>query len=301
MTTAQTTFMTTLPTFDLDLLRTFVAVVNYGTFAAAGVNANLTQSAITQQMQRLEAQLGMPLFQKQGRAKQLTDPGRQLLRYARDILSLNDDAMLALRDSSPAGSLRIGSSHDVADTLLPDALSRIARFMPQLRLEIVVARSPMLMEALHRGEIDMTISTRVDPTLEGFILRTFPTLWLCSLQYVHVAQQPVPLVLGDEPSIFRRFALEALELHQVPWRQAYSSASPIGIKAAVRAGLGVTARSMELLGPDTRVLTEKDGLPRLPDITYYLWIRPNALNPIARQAYDLLRNSPGLPRNSAAS
>lgn len=102
------------------------------------------------------------------------------------------------------------------------------------------------------------------------------------------------MILVDEPSIYRRYALEALERANIPWRQAYLASNLIGIKAATRAGLGVTPRSMEMLGPDMRVLGENDGLPRMPEVTYYLWIRPNTANPIARKAYDLIRASQGL-------
>jgi DNA-binding transcriptional LysR family regulator len=190
--------------------------------------------------------------------------------------------------------LRIGSPHDIADTILPPILSHIARSAPNLRLEIDVGRSPFLMDDLHRGKVDMIISTRTDPTLQGFALRTSPVWWICAAQYQHDPSQPLALVVVDEPSIFRRVALEALEAHDIPWRQAYLASNLIGIKAAVRAGLGVTARSMEMVGPDMRVLGESDGLPRLPDVTYYLWVRRNAVNPLVQRAYELIRTSQGL-------
>jgi DNA-binding transcriptional LysR family regulator len=110
---------------------------------------------------------------------------------------------------------------------------------------------------------------------------------------MHVPGEPIPLILVDEPSIYRRYAIEALERADIAWRQAYLASNLIGIKAATRAGLGVTARSMEMLGPDMRVLGEADGLPRMPDVTYYLWIRPNTVNPLARRAYELIRGSQG--------
>lgn len=282
------------PTFDLELLRSFVAIADYGTFADAGIHLGRTQASVTQQMQRLEAHVGMALFQREGRRKRLTDSGRQLLRYAREMLRLNDDAARAIADHDLAGSLRIGSPHDVADTLLPPILSEIARSAPKLRLEINVGRSPFLMDALHRGEIDMTISTRSDKNLDGIPLRTLPTLWICSTQFVHSRTQPLPLVMIDEPSIFRQIALDALERNNVPWRQAYLASNLIGVKAAIRASLGVTARSMEQLGPDIRVLGESEGLPRLPDITYHLWIRPNTVNEAARRAFNLVKQLPGL-------
>jgi DNA-binding transcriptional LysR family regulator len=281
-------------TLDLELLRTFVAVADQASFGAAGQHLGRTQSSVTQHMQRLEQQVGVSLFNKQGRQKALTEAGRQLLRHARQMLALNDDVLDRLRDNSLSGMLRIGSPHDIADTILPPILSHIARAAPNLRLEIDVGRSPFLMDDLHRGKVDMIISTRTDPALEGFALRTSPVWWICAAQYQHDPSQPLPLVLVDEPSIYRRIALEALEAADIPWRQAYLASNLIGIKAAVRAGLGVTARSMEMVGPDMRVLGESDGLPRLPDVTYYLWIRRNAVNPLVRKAYDLIRGSQGL-------
>ncbi len=282
-----------LTTLDLELLRAFVEVARQGTFQAAGASLGRTQSAVTQQMQRLEALAGKPLFQREGRAKHLTEHGRHLLRYAREMLSLNDDAVLFLRDRSPRGSLRIGSPHDVADTLLTQILGQLARLMPNLNLEISIGRSPQLLDGLHSAELDLTLATREDPALDGVAVRTSPILWLCSTQFQHLPGQPLPLILGDEPSIFRRVGLEALERAGLPWRQVYLSASPIGVKAAVRAGLGITPRSVELLSADMRALGEKDGLPRLPDVTYYLYMRPNALNPVVRQAYALLRSAMG--------
>jgi DNA-binding transcriptional LysR family regulator len=285
--------MSTSSTLDLELLRTFLAVVDHHSFAEAGAQLARTQSSVTQHMQRLEQLVGVSLFEKRGRQKQLTEAGLQLLRNARQMLLLNDEALNGLRESTLSGVLRIGSPHDIADTILPPILSHIARSAPRLRLEIDVGRSPFLMEDLHRGKIDMVISTRQDASLEGFALRTSPVWWICSAQYIHNPGEPLPLILVDEPSIYRRYALEALERANIPWRQAYLASNLIGIKAATRAGLGVTARSMEMLGPDMRVLGETDGLPRLPDVTYHLWIRPNTVNPMVRRAYELIRSRQG--------
>jgi DNA-binding transcriptional LysR family regulator len=279
---------------DLELLRSLVAVAEYQTFAAAAERTHKTQSAITQQMQRLEDQIGLPLFEKQGRSKKLTEHGMKLLDYAKHMLAIHDEALRSLHQAHVEGSLRIGAPHDIADTILPPLLVHIARWSPLLQLEIHVGRSPYLMESLRRGEIDLTISTRFDPALEGVVLRTSPTVWICSADFVYDSARPVPLILADEPSLFRKLALDALEAARVPWRPGYLAPSLIGIKAAIRAGLGVTARSIELLGPDMRVLGEQDGLPRLPDVTYYLWIRKDVINPTTRQVFEMLRANLGL-------
>lgn len=281
----------TEPALDLELLRTFVAIADHPSFAEAGRHLARTQASVSQHMQRLEQQVGVALLRKQGRHKSLTDAGRQLLRHARQMLALNDEALAGLRQDGPSGVLRIGSPHDIADTILPPLLSHIARSAPKLRLEIDVGRSPFLMDDLQRGKIDMVISTRTAPGLEGFALRTSPVWWVCAAQYQHLPGEPLPLVLVDEPSLYRKLALEALEHAGIAWRQAYLASNLIGVKAAVRAGLGITARSQEMVGPDMRVLGQSDGLPPLPDVTYYLWVRANTVNPLVRQAYAMLRSN----------
>ena len=273
---------------DIELLRTFIAVADLHTFGKAGIRIGKTQGAVSQQMQRLETLVGTALFEQEGRHKRLTQQGRQLLSYARDLLLLNDDALRSLKDNGFTGKLRIGSPHDVADTLLPPLLSQLARWAPSLNIELDVGRSPFLMEALHRGEVDMTISTRFDPQLEGIQLRTSPTVWICSSQYHHRPDTTLPLILADYPSIFRRVAIDALDAAQVRWSPAYTTSNLLGIKAAVKARLGITARSIELLDSDMRVLGESDGLPRLPDTLFYLWVRPGQGQSLAKQAFDLL-------------
>lgn len=283
-----------MPHLDLDLLRGFTAVADEGSFAAAGLRTGRSQSAVTQQMQRLESLVGVSLFQKEGRSKLLTEQGRQLLRYAREMLALNDDALRSITDQALSGSLRIGAPHDIAETLLPPVLSHIARFAPELRLDINVARSPFLMDFLNRGELDLTISTRTDPAMHSVVLRTAPTLWICASQFVLQPRQPLPLILIDEPSIFRRLALQALDAHGIPWRLAYRSSSLIGIKAAIRAGLGITARTPEMMTPELRILGPSEDLPALPEVTYYLLMRPNSVNPQVRQVFDLIASRLGV-------
>ncbi|AUL45974.1 transcriptional regulator LrhA [Bordetella trematum] len=276
---------------DLELLRSLVAVDQFETFAAAAEQLHKTQSAVSQQLQRLEALIGFPLFEKRGRRKHLSAHGQRLLAYAHHLLAINDEAIRAMQDASFEGKLRLGAPHDVADSILPTVLNQVTRFLPKIKLEIRVDRSPVLMTAMHSGEIDLCISTRFDQTLEGLVLRSSPTVWFCSADYVHDPGSPLPLVLADEPSIFRRLALTALEQARIPWHANYVAPNLVGIRAALRAGLGITARSVELHTPDMRVLGEGDGLPALPDVTYYLWIHPDPVDPSPRLVYDMLRNN----------
>ena len=186
---------------DLDLLRTLVAIAEHDSFSAAADSLHKTQSAITQQMQRLEGLIDLPLFEKRGRNKRLSSHGEKLVTYARHMLAINDEALRSLQDSLLEGELRLGSPHDVADSILPSVLTHVARTFPRIKLEIRVDRSPHLMTALRNGELDLTVSTRFDPDFEGVVLRTSPTVWLCSADYVHDMHAPVPLVLADREKL----------------------------------------------------------------------------------------------------
>lgn len=287
-----------MTTLDLELLRSFAAVVSHRSFAAAAVHLERTQSAITQQMQRLEAQIGHPLFAMQGRQKRLTEHGERLLSYAHHMLALNDEALRSLRQGQLEGNLRIGAPHDVAETMLPLLLTEVARTSPLLQLDIHIGRSPYLMTSLKSGEVDMIISNRVDEQsqFEGVVLRNSPTVWLCAASYVHDPAKPVPLIMADGPSIFRRIGHEALDAAGVAWTPRYTSSSLIGIKAALRAGLGVTARGVEQLDAGLRVLGAGDGMPGLPDLAYHLYVRSHVVNPVTRQVFETLKKHLRLPR-----
>jgi len=240
-------------------------------------------------MQKLEQQMGYPLFQKKGRRLVLTMQGKQLAEYGRRLLAINDEVLRTVGQQQMEGQIRLGATLDVADTILPLMLTYIARQAPRVKLEIQVDRSPSLMASLQAGDIDLTISTRDDPALNGFVLRTSPTAWVCAADFPYNRRAPLPLILADEPSIFRRLALSALEGTQIKWHINYLAPSLVGIKAAVRAGLGVTVRSVEFLGPDMRVLGQAEGLPPLPFVTYRLLTRKDTISPLTLHIYEMLR------------
>lgn len=287
-----------MDTLDIDLLRTFSTIVSKGSFAAAAVQLGRTQAAVTQQIQRLEDRAGHPLFEKQGRQKRLTDHGHRLLGYARHMLAIHDEALRSLQQQSMQGLIRIGAPHDTADTMLPPVLQEITLGFPGVQFDLHVGRSPFLMESLKEGEMDMVISNREDPSYEGFVLRSSPTVWLCGANYAHDPAKPVPLVMADGPSIFRRIACDALDAAGIAWTPRHTSTSLVGIRSALRAGLGVTARGVEQLDPGLRVLGVGDGMPALPDLVYRLYVRSHVVNPVIRQVFQSLKTRLSFARDT---
>lgn len=255
---------------DLDLLRTFVAVADLSTFAAAAAAVCRTQSAVSQQMQRLEQLVGKELFARHGRNKLLTEHGIQLLGYARKILRFNDEACTSLMFSPLQGQLTLGSSDESADTILPFLLNRISSAYPKLVLDVRVKRHSVMADMLKNNEVDLTLTTH---RLEGFtstVLRTSPTLWYCAAEFALRPEEPLPLVLLDDPSPFRDTIIKTLDDAGMPWRLAYVASTLSAVRAAVKAGLGVTARPVEMMSPDLRALGKGEGMPDLPETEYML-------------------------------
>lgn len=255
---------------DLDLLRTFVAVADLSTFAAAAAAVCRTQSAVSQQMQRLEQLVGKELFARHGRNKLLTEHGIQLLGYARKILRFNDEACTSLMFSTLQGQLTIGSSDESADTILPFLLNRISSAWPKLGLDVRVKRHADMADMLHKNEVDMVLTTHRIDAFHSTVLRTSPTHWYCAAEFALRPGEPVPLVLLDDPSPFRDMIISTLDAASMPWRLAYVASTPSAVRAAVKAGLGVTARPVEMMSPELRVLGRAENMPVLPDTEYLL-------------------------------
>ncbi|KAA1184013.1 transcriptional regulator HexA [Photorhabdus heterorhabditis] len=275
---------------DLDLLRTFVAVADLNTFAAAAAAVCRTQSAVSQQMQRLEQLVGRELFARHGRNKLLTEHGLQLLGYARQILRANDDASASLTYSDAEGELRIGASDDTVDTLLPFLLNRIASVYPRMAIDVRIKRTQFIESMLDNHEIDLALTTAKISHHPRTVLRSTPVLWHCAPDFQLQPNEPIPLVVMDETNPFRQLALDTLDEVGVSWRIAYEAASLSAVRTAVNAEVGITARPLEMQNADLRILGESEGLPRLPETQFSLYRHSNEQNESVLTVFSAIEN-----------
>ncbi len=141
-------------------LKTFVAVVREGSFAAAGERIGLTQSAVSAQMQRLEIRLGIALFDRQGRSARLNKAGQRVLAQAEELLGLYDNLGAPPAGTAAPVQVNIGAIASLQRALVPDALARFHREYPQCRTRIVPGLSLELVNQVDAGEIDMAAVIR---------------------------------------------------------------------------------------------------------------------------------------------
>ncbi|WP_141715597.1 LysR family transcriptional regulator, partial [Burkholderia contaminans] len=145
------------PNFDVAALRSLVAGVDLGSFAKAADRVARSSSAVSAQIRKLEEQAGTPLFVKAGRGLALTDAGDAMLRYARRMIELNDEAAAAVRGMNLDGWVRVGLQEDFGEAILPDVLGRFARAHPKVRIEARVARNADLLDRLDANQLDLAL------------------------------------------------------------------------------------------------------------------------------------------------
>ncbi|HDR8988213.1 LysR substrate-binding domain-containing protein [Burkholderia vietnamiensis] len=158
------------PNFDVAALRSLVAGVDLGSFTKAADRVARSSSAVSAQIRKLEEQAGTPLFVKAGRGLALTDAGDAMLRYARRMIELNDEAAAAVRGVNLDGWVRVGLQEDFGEAILPDVLGRFARAHPKVRIEARVARNAELLERLDANQLDLALVWG-DPASASLMLR----------------------------------------------------------------------------------------------------------------------------------
>jgi DNA-binding transcriptional LysR family regulator len=262
---------------DLELLRSFVSVVDTGGFTRAGERVHRTQSTVSQQIKRLEDDLGQPLLNRTGKNVTPTEAGERLLSYARRLLSLAEEARDVLARPADEGVVRLGIPEDFAAYRLPKLLANCSRSRPGLRLDVRADQSVYLRRDLDRGELDLALIKRDASESGGIACWPERVHWVTSKAHpVDPAIRSIPLVGFPAGCLYRARAIHAIEAAGRSWHMAYSSSNLAGIQAAVAAGLGLSILSDMSIQADHRVLTAKDSFAPIDKTEVALVASPDA-------------------------
>ena len=251
---------------DLDLLRSFVSVVDTGGFTRAGERVHRTQSTVSQQIKRLEELVGLPLLNRTGKEATPTEEGERLLAYSRRILALEQEARDVIAQPSGGGVMRLGIPEDFAAYRLTELLAEFARSRPGLRLDVRSGRGTQMRQALERGELDLALFKREAGEAGGIAAWPERLHWVTSRTHpLAFTRDPLPLVAFDQGCLYRNRMIHAAEVAGRGWYVAYTSPNLAGIQAAVSAGLGVSILPEIAILPDHRELRPADGFPPITD------------------------------------
>jgi DNA-binding transcriptional LysR family regulator len=273
---------------DTQSLRTFVALAETRHFGRAAARIGRTQSAVSQQIKRLETEAGVDLFVRSKREVRLTAAGETFFTYARRMLDLQTDLQARLAAPDIDGTLRLGTPEDVAAFYLPTLLETFSAVYPRLALNVTCDLTAHLQTGLAENKFDLVIlkGDHASRTTSDLILRQEPLVWAGRRQRVAnlLNTDRLPLVLSPAPCVYRQRALASLEQVNRPWVQTYVSTSLTGNLAAVRAGLGLMPLPRDMVPDDLQIIEDA----RLPILQEALLMLRKASDPLP--GTDILAN-----------
>ncbi|MBU2999425.1 LysR family transcriptional regulator [Roseovarius nubinhibens] len=253
-----------METLDSDLLRTFLAVAQAGSVTDGAQRIHRSQSATSQQIKRLEAILGQPVFARHGRGVVLAEAGRKLLPIAQEVTGRLDAALRDMSQRAVTGTLRVGIPDDHGRAKLSQILSAFMRHHAQVELEVTCALSTEFPGALEKGALDLAIYEVEHPKPHEELIYADPTCWVAASHRDFSGEEVLPVALFDQACWWRDVAIASLEARGKPYRIAYSSQSVAGVIAAVDAGMAVGLLGRSSLHPGLTVAGESLGFGATP-------------------------------------
>ncbi len=224
---------------DIESLRTFRTVVESGSITQAAAQLNLTQSAVSWKMKRLEERLGSPLLVRDGRQMTLTELGDELLGHAEHIVTAHDDAVDSLQRSQLEGTVHLGINDELQADDVAALLARFRRRHPLVRLHVRMGLSGPIAQLVRGGDLDLALIQVLEPAARDRVLWTEELVWIASPTYPPDPGEPIPLVTFGPNSNYRNLMIDALRAAEIDHYVAFESESSSSVRSAVAAGFGV--------------------------------------------------------------
>nr|WP_041372680.1 LysR substrate-binding domain-containing protein [Methylobacterium radiotolerans] len=253
---------------NIELLRSFLAVVESSSFTAAAQALGLRQSTVSGHIARLEQALGRPLLTRDTHRVAPTPDGQAMIGFAREVVDAQDRLRAFFSPGGLRGRIRLGVSEDYTLSTLAQVLARFAGRHDAVDLQITVGLSRTLYQGYDAGELDVIFCKRRRGDPRGTLAWTEDLIWTGRPGFVPDPAKPLPLVLYPPPSMTRTLALDALETVGRSWRVVCTSGSLMGLRAAVEAGLGIAPHSAKVMPPGLAAIPGAFGLPPLGAVEF---------------------------------
>ncbi|PZA00352.1 LysR family transcriptional regulator [Gammaproteobacteria bacterium 2W06] len=294
-----------LPLLDMEILRTFLAISETGSFSRAAQQIHRTPSAVSMQIKRLEEMLGRALFVREPRQVHLTPEGETMLGYARQLLEINDEAVGQFLSPQVGGTVRLGAPDDLGTRVLPGILSLFSRSYPAVQVNVRVGRSPDLMRRLDIGELDIALlvaeAGNRPHRLAEPIYRE-PLVWAGREGGVALQRTPLPIAVADRGCPWRRMALESLTRSGHRYRIAYTCEHTAAQEAATGQDIAITPLPRGLVHAPLRVIEEDEaGLSPLGDYEVLMLRMPARGAAVEALAEHIMDHFAGTPNAAAAA
>jgi DNA-binding transcriptional LysR family regulator len=256
---------------DLSLVRTFVAVVEHAGMTAAGNVLHLTQSAVSQQIKRLEEALGTALFIRDRKGMRLTRAGERLRGKAVRLLSLNDEILTEISVNGLSGGIRVGVPLDLVGNMLSAILKAFVEAHPHVEVSLVSGSSTDLKKLVQGGAIDLAIVEELSSVPAANCLGVERLVWAGARHGRAYRRKPLPVSMVSESCAFRPIVIEALDKAARDWRTVFENVSIEATAATTRADLAVSVWLEAFVPDDLEILGAECDVPSLPPFAINLY------------------------------
>jgi DNA-binding transcriptional LysR family regulator len=266
-----------------DLLRTFVAIYQLGSFTKAAHLFELTQPAVSAHMKKLESLIGADLIERNVAGVNLTACGEEVLKYARRILLINDQIVSSASVQRALPVIRLGIPNIFAAFKLKRILAEGPGTVGNSRLQICCDHSLSLLRSIHSGYLDLAFVMSDEEEVTS-PLRSWSEdlVWVRAPDFVFDPDRAVPLVSSPNVLLPDRIAMDALEQANLPYEIVFTAFDSLARRAGAMAGLGYLPLPLQLV-PDGLVIERPGILPALP---------PVSIDIIAREELDTVPLTP---------
>lgn len=264
--------------FPLDQLQSFAAVADAGSVTGGAPRVFLSQSAVSEQLRKLEERAGQPLLVRSKAGVAPTEAGLRLLAHARQLLAMSEAAWRDLHGVPLQGTLRLGVTDYFRPAELAALLARLQGRHPGVRLQVSVQKSGEIEAAYAQGAFDVGITMRLPQapgtgsgSEAGVVLRREPLRWMGAAQALGAppaAGAPLHLLALPDTCSLHRFTVALLQRRRVPFVVTLMASGVAGLQSALAAGLGVACLNASALCDGVRVLPAAWKLPALPQARF---------------------------------
>jgi DNA-binding transcriptional LysR family regulator len=275
---------------DLTSLRSFAAIADAGGVTRAAGFLNLTQSAVSMQIKRLEEMLGCDLLDRSTRKVELTAAGEQLLSYARRMLTLNDEVFARLTQTLHEGEVVLGVPHDIVYPAIPQVLRRFAKEYPRMKVTLLSSFTRVLKGQFGRGECDIILTTEEGVEPDGETVAELPLVWVGAQAGVAWKSRPLRLAFATN-CIFRSGVQAALDASGMAWEMAVESESGRAIEASVSADLAVHAVLAGSEPPYVERINHGGALPELARMKVNMYVADPVHSEAVRELAAMIRQA----------
>jgi DNA-binding transcriptional LysR family regulator len=241
---------------NLDYLHTFVVAAKTGKLTTTSEIVYLSHSAVSTQIKKLEQHVNTKLFIRNKDSLTLTKAGKTLLRYANELLEINDTTLSKLKSDNWAGNLTIGVPTDYSSMFTTILYPKLIETLPEYTFKTVCSRSRLLRDQIKEGSINFSIAAMEPQYSDDILLWKEPLYWVYSKEFPLDRYDTLPIALFADNCVINDYSLYSLRKSHQDFQVVFTSTMMDNIVDAVQSGIAIALLPKSLITPEFNIIPE---------------------------------------------